>query len=242
MLLHGWLGCGADFEALAAAAELAGRSVFAVDLPGHGESADHDREYEFAEAAQWVVAVFPAEVVDLVGYSMGGRLALYVAGTHAARVRRLALIGAHPGIEHPIAQRERLELDTERAMALINDPPAFLDAWAASPMFGPGRTRPWKAVRARRMEAAADRAFSWSRALVCLSLGRQLSLWNVPYGLGLPTLYIVGIRDEKYVDVAREFKAQNATVAGVALIGGADHAPHLDRPDEVARRLAEFLT
>lgn len=241
VLLHGWMGCSADFEPLAADEAFDGTPIFAIDLPGHGESADSDAEYDFAEVAQWVADALPAPVVDLVGYSMGGRVALYVAGTQPSRIARLVLIGAHPGIEHPGDLRERLEQDAQRATELIEAPAGFVQAWSKLDLFGSAQTPAWRATLKRRAESADDRAFGWGRALICLSLGRQLSLWNVPYGLGVQTLYVVGTRDEKYIDVAREFKAQNPTVASVGLIVGAHHAPHLDRPDAVAARIASFF-
>lgn len=241
VLLHGWLGCGADFEAFADAPQFDGRTVLAFDLVGHGESPDPDREYDFADVARWVVEALPSPTVDLVGYSMGGRVALYVAGMHRERIRRLALIGAHPGIDHPQHQRDRLELDAERATSLIADPASFLEQWQTLELFGPATSAPWAAVRARRVEASAATVFGWSRALLCLSTGRQLSLWNVPYGVALPTLFAVGAHDEKYLDVAREFAALNPAVVSIGLIVGAHHAAHLDRPLDLARRVCQFL-
>lgn len=241
VLLHGWLGSGADFEELAASSHFLGRRMLAVDLPGHGASPDYDREYDFAEVASWVAEAVGPDPVDLVGYSLGGRVALYVAGMHRGLVRRLALIGANPGIDHPVEQRKRLELDAERATRLMADPGAFLAEWGELALFGPRTSTAWRGVEARRAASLATHAYGWARALLCLSVGRQLSLWNVPYGVSLPSLYLVGIKDEQYVAVAREFAAQNAEFAKVALIGGAHHAAHLDRPDETARRLVDFL-
>ena len=126
-------------------------------------------------------------------------------------------------------------------MALNADAAAFLNEWRAQELFGPATSAPWQAVAARRAETAATRAFGWSRALLCLSVGRQLSLWNVPYGVNLPTLFVVGTKDEKYLDIAREFGAQNPSFTTIALIGGAHHAAHLDQPADVARRISQFL-
>lgn len=241
VMLHGWMGSGADFEALVAAQHLDGRTVLAIDLPGHGDSPDSDREYGFEDVAAWVEAALPAEVVDLVGYSMGGRVALYVAGMNRTRVKRLVLIGANPGIDHPVAQRERLELDSERATKLLAEPHEFLRAWGELEMFGP-RTQPaWEDVKTRRHDTAEDSAFAWSRALICLSLGRQLSLWNLPYGVTLPTLFVVGSKDGKYLAIGRELAAQNPGQVSIAIVGGGYHAAHLDQPVETARRIAEFL-
>lgn len=250
VLLHGWLGTHRDFLPMleSDAFALGDRPVLAVDLPAHGESEDFDAEWSFDDAAEAVLLAVSevcdptdGQAIDLVGYSMGGRLALYIAATRGHRVHRLVLIGAHPGLEHPQDQRDRREVDSDRAVALVDQPTEFLKEWAKLDLFGPATSDGWKAVRERRADKADDRAFGWSRALVSLSLGRQPVLWMAPLAAEIPTLYVVGSRDEKYAELAQTLKQLNGELVDVALVVNAHHAPHLDRPATVARRVAGFL-
>lgn len=237
VLLHGWLGRGDDFTALAGAPALAGRTVLAVDLPGHGESPDHDREYDFAEVATWLAESLTTPLFDLFGYSMGGRVALYFAATHRARVASLTLLGAHPGLHHPQDQRDRLEEDVDRATQLLMDAPAFLAQWAALPLFGTREAAPWRAVQARREEEASTHYYSWARALICLSTGRQLPLWHLPDSLTVPTTLLAGRHDAKYVALNGELAAANPIHCRAAVVDHAAHAAHLDAPHLTATLL-----
>ena len=82
--LHGFLGRGSDWEALAP--RLGDVCLYALDLPGHGEAIGAPRTASvFETAAASVMATLDAAGlgrVPLVGYSMGGRLALYLSLIH----------------------------------------------------------------------------------------------------------------------------------------------------------------
>ena len=97
-LFHGAMGtinsCFADLlPALAAT-----RQVVAIELQGHGHTADIDRPLSYRQMAADAAALLEAlgiEMADLVGYSLGGAVALELAMQHPGRVRRLVLRGRH---------------------------------------------------------------------------------------------------------------------------------------------------
>ncbi len=73
-----------------------GRSVLAVDLPGHGRS-DGPPVESVEAAADWVIDLVGAagvEQVAVAGHSLGALIALSAASRHPDRVRALALLGA----------------------------------------------------------------------------------------------------------------------------------------------------
>lgn len=81
-----------------------GRTVLAVDLPGHGRSAGAPLK-SIEDMAAWVVRLLDAAglgATALAGHSMGALIALAVAGKAPGRVRALALLGAAPRMPvHP---------------------------------------------------------------------------------------------------------------------------------------------
>jgi pimeloyl-ACP methyl ester carboxylesterase len=107
VLLHGGLGAGEMFEAILPQLS-AGRRVITVDLQGHGGTADIDRPLRTELMADDVAALVDhlgLEHVDLMGYSLGGEVALRTAIQHPARIRRLVLVaatfrrdGSHPEV------------------------------------------------------------------------------------------------------------------------------------------------
>ncbi len=103
VLLHGGLGSGEMFAALAPALT-AGRRVITVDLQGHGRTADVDRPFDVAQMADDVAGMLPGKV-DLLGYSLGGHVALRLALQHPELVRNLIVVsvaikrsGNHPEV------------------------------------------------------------------------------------------------------------------------------------------------
>ena len=94
VLLHGGIGASEMFAAILD--ELAERRrVIAVDLQGHGHTADIDRPLRAEHLADDVAALIAhleLERADVMGYSLGGMVALRTAVQHPARVRRLVLV------------------------------------------------------------------------------------------------------------------------------------------------------
>ncbi|MFE0154921.1 alpha/beta fold hydrolase [Nonomuraea sp. NPDC059007] len=101
LLLHGfasdgqrdWVGTGMA-DALAAT----GRRVVVADLPGHGDSAAPvgPAEAGARRIAEALVAVMDDGVFDVVGYSLGARIAWELPGAAPGRVRRAVLGGLSP--------------------------------------------------------------------------------------------------------------------------------------------------
>lgn len=92
ILLHGAFMSGAVYPALAE-----NRQVIAIDLQGHGRTADIDRPFTFEQMADDVVALLKQlkiEQMDVFGYSLGGKVGLALAIRHPEMVRRLAIFGA----------------------------------------------------------------------------------------------------------------------------------------------------
>ena len=97
VLLHGGLGASEMFgPALERLAE--GHQVIAVDLQGHGRTADVDRPIRLETMAEDIAALLDhlgIERVDAVGYSLGGGVAFQLAVRHPDRVRRLVVVSAY---------------------------------------------------------------------------------------------------------------------------------------------------
>jgi pimeloyl-ACP methyl ester carboxylesterase len=106
VLLHGGIGSGQMFAGLAPALA-ANRRVIVVDLQGHGRTADVDRPFDVAAMADDVAGVIEqlAGSADVLGYSLGGSVALRLAIQHPERVNNLMVVsvaikrsGNHPEV------------------------------------------------------------------------------------------------------------------------------------------------
>ena len=136
VLLHGFLGDRRDMEPLRRALTTCstGLSCLSVDLPGHGDSAWLDADAWEERAVEAVLATVNARLPSiarliLVGYSMGGRIALQFASRQPDRVVGVAVLSGSPGIEDEAERRARAERDEQLASRLARMTPPQFESW-----------------------------------------------------------------------------------------------------------------
>lgn len=233
LLLHGFTHTGSSWDPVVAALGERYR-VIAPDLRGHGAASDAV-PVDLATVIADLESLAPLEPFTLVGYSMGGRIALHVALAMPGRLRRLVLIGASPGIADAAERQERRVADEGLASELEGlDIDEFAQRWARTPVLtglpGPVLARA-HADRLRNTTAGL------SRALRGLGTGALPSAWDRLGELTMPVTLVVGERDEKFTSIAREM-AERIADADVIGVRGAGHAVHLEDPRAVAEIIA----
>jgi 2-succinyl-6-hydroxy-2,4-cyclohexadiene-1-carboxylate synthase len=228
VLLHGFTNTGESWSEVVAALPERYRPL-APDIRGHG-AASEQRPVSLTAVVADVSAAATAPF-ELVGYSMGGRLALHVALALPARVRRLVLIGASPGIEDPAARVKRRAAD-ERLADEVEQMTieAFADRWARTAVLADQPAGVQAAVSAQRLRSTPA---GLAAALRGLGTGALPSLWERLGELTLPVDLIVGERDAKFRATAEEMAAA-LPAARVHVVDGAGHAVHLEAPRAVA--------
>jgi 2-succinyl-6-hydroxy-2,4-cyclohexadiene-1-carboxylate synthase len=147
------------------------------------------------------------------------------------------LIGGSPGIADAGGRAERRAADERLARRIERDGvAAFLDTWLAGSLFA---TLPAEA--AGRTDRLANTAEGLASALRRLGTGAQEPLWERLGQLRPPALLLAGERDPKFAGIAMEMAAAIGPAAQVALVPGAGHATHLERPAATAALIEEFL-
>lgn len=128
VLLHGGLG-SAEMFAPVLPAFAAGRQIIAVDLQGHGRTADIDRPLDVAFMADDVAALLDhlgIAQADVIGYSLGGGVALQLGFRHPGKVRRL--VAASAGIRRDAIHRDILDQQAQvgaAAAEFMKDTPMY---------------------------------------------------------------------------------------------------------------------
>ena len=243
LFLHGFMGRGADWHGVTEALRPAFRCL-AADLPGQGASVGlPDAVYTMEGAAQALIDLLDERGVArcaVVGYSMGGRLALYLAVHHPERVRRLVLESASPGLASAAERAARAAADERRARRLeTGDFDAFLHDWYRMPLFASLHDHAGLAaqrIAARRQNDPAELA----RVLRGMGTGRQPALWERLAALPVATLALAGALDAKYVRLARRMATVAPCLRAVA-VPGAGHVIHAEQPHRFLRLLRTFL-
>lgn len=245
LVLHGFMGSVATWSACVRAWASDYR-VIAVDLVGHGQSAvpaDVSR-YTLDSCVADLEAIADAlrlRSVRLLGYSMGGRVALYWALNHPERLAALLLESSSPGIADPQERAARRASDARLASELDRgDLAAFVDRWERLPLFATERSLPPQARKALREERLANNPAGLANSLRGMGAGSQPSLWGCLSKLEVPTLVVAGEHDTKYVAIAQA-TAKALPNAECVVIEGAGHAVHRERPDVFTQCVSDFL-
>ena len=244
LLLHGFLGRASDWDDIATELTPDFHTI-AVDLPGHGESANlPDDCYPIDGCAREIIALLDelalAEV-GLVGYSMGGRLALYLAVHYPTRFTRVVLESASPGLRTEDQRKERREQDNERARKLESTSlDAFIREWYAQPLFTSVASRPELLEQLIGMRSTGD-PNALAKSLRLMGTGDMPSLWDSLGTLPMPLLCMAGELDPKFAALAREM------VVGIpnghaAIIPDAGHMLHFEQPELYIDRVRSFLS
>ncbi|MFW6070707.1 MAG: 2-succinyl-6-hydroxy-2,4-cyclohexadiene-1-carboxylate synthase, partial [bacterium] len=214
VLLHGFTGSSDNWAGLMEALS-ADYTLIAPDLPGHGQTTDGDPLPEDAYTMPAVARDLDALLqhlglpsTHLLGYSMGGRLALYLALQQPERWRTLILESASPGLRDATAREERVARDEALAQFVEREGiEAFVDRWEALPLFASQQQLPDGVRRAHRAGRLRNRPDGLARSLRRMGTGVQPSLWERLPDLTLPTLLVAGDLDHKFVGIARQMAA-----------------------------------
>ncbi len=245
LFLHGFMGQSEDWQTVQE--HLAGAfNLLAIDLPGHGKSfipPETENELNadlFFDLLNRLLERLAIGKLNVVGYSLGGRLALQWAVKHPQKVERLVLESVNPGLKREEARQERVQADAALSARLARegfDLPSFLQEWYAMPLFGKLRDHAnFSELWQRRLQGNPRQ---WALALRAFSLGRQPALWGRLSDLP-PTLVICGALDEKYRKIGAQMQKQHPGIK-LEIAANCGHTVHFEAPRWFADKVLHFL-
>ncbi len=241
VFLHGFMGKGEDWMEIAEG--LSDRFYCLIpDLPGHGATPlDKEPSYTaWTSALRDELSALKVTHTRLVGYSMGGRIALIFALTYPKMVTRLVLESANPGIINAKEREQRASLDDKLAEDLRqNGMKDFLTFWYNIPLFASLDHLPSLKEKLCKQRINQD-PDKMATVLSALSPGQQPELWSRLKELELPTLLIAGELDSKYLTITKHvaailFNQKRFTVSNCG------HNTHRESPSTILSLLANWL-
>lgn len=240
VLLHGWALHGGLFAPLVPALARRHR-VHAVDLPGHG----HSPAAEPCTLDAVVAALddrFAAEApLTVLGWSLGGTVALRWARRAPARVARLALVGATPrfvagdGWEHAMAAATLARFADELAVAYRLTLQRFLTLQVQGSDEGRAALAALRGALFARGEPAPAALKAALGLLAATDLRAEVA------GIAAPALVVTGSRDTLTPPAAGAWLARALPAARHVEIDGAGHAPFLSHRRRFDAALDGFL-
>lgn len=244
--LHGFTGNGSTMEPLVQRVR-SGRSALLVDLVGHGDSdaPEYLEPYSMSSVVDQVLSIIgerPPGTVHLLGYSMGGRVALSMAARAPWYFASVALLSSTPGIEDPVARAERYDADQSLADRIEREGlEAFFDWWLALPLFASMvQSIGADALAATVAQRLTSSPLGLANSLRGTGTGSMPPLWNSLRSLRSPLLAVAGADDPAYAEIAKQID-DRAPMGRSAIVDDAGHALHVENPEGVSHVLREFL-
>ena len=242
-LLHGFTQSGRSWQEVITAMPQGWRWVV-PDLRGHGETRTRPGAPCTMDACLGDLEMLwdhlGVEHTHLVGYSMGGRLALHVAARKPERLLSLLTVGAHAGLEEDAREGRRLG-DEALAQHIEQDGlEAFIKYWSGLPLFAGLERRGPSFVAQLRAERMNNTVAGLACSLRGMGAGVMEPLWGDLARMTVPSTFVAGQLDHGYVASARRLAA-TVPHGHVEVVLRAGHSVHQERPDAFAHVLAAHL-
>jgi 2-succinyl-6-hydroxy-2,4-cyclohexadiene-1-carboxylate synthase len=242
-LLHGFTQSSRSWQEVISSMPTGWRWVV-PDLRGHGET-------QVSPGAAFTMDACTADLemlwdglgiehTHLVGYSMGGRLALHVAAQRQNRLRSILTISAHAGLDEDAREGRRRDDEALAGRIERDGIEAFVDYWSALPMFAGIGRRGQSFVAQVRAERMRNSPSGLAASLRGMGAGAMEPVWRELARVRLPGTFVAGQLDDRYAAFARRL-ASAVPNGRVEIVPGAGHAVHLERPQAFARVLEAHL-
>ncbi len=217
-----------------------------VDLIGHGKSdAPPDAErYSMEHAVEDLTALLhhlDIERTALLGYSLGGRVALHFAVAAPELLWALVIESVSAGIDDPMERDARFANDMQLATSIASEGiESFADRWQAQSLFASQRHLPPAVLEEQRRQRLENSTLGLANSLLGMGAGAQRWLMPELPEIDVPTLFLAGALDERYAALAPLLAA---AVPGAEhhVINGAGHTVHLEQTEPYAGLVTEFL-
>ena len=244
LLLHGFTGSAATWTTHLDAWD--GFTTVAVDLLGHGDSdcPPDPRRYRMERCVEDMTALLDKLAIGhaaVLGYSMGGRIALHLALHAPDRLWALVLESASPGIEDAEEREKRVRADAALAESIERDGvAAFAGRWQAQPLFATQARLPDAVREELRRQRLDNEPGGLANSLRGVGAGEQAPVLDRMGEIHVPVLLLAGADDEKYCALARRMAAL-LPCARQEIVPEAGHAVHLEQPDAFDGAVRRFL-
>lgn len=220
LLLHGFTGTPDSFAALAPAG-----SVSPV-LGGHLGTPVQGGYWDEVER----LAALGRDCEALLGYSLGGRLALGILARYPERFRSAVIVSAHPGLVTEAERAERRAGDARFVQVLLEQGlEAFVERWQALPLWASQRELSEGVRHAQREQRLRHTAQGLAESLTRHGLGEMPDLRGDLARVTCPVRLLAGELDPKFVELSREL-SRIIPRAVLDVVPGAGHNLLLERP------------
>ncbi|MER2059082.1 MAG: 2-succinyl-6-hydroxy-2,4-cyclohexadiene-1-carboxylate synthase [Niallia sp.] len=220
--------------------------VITVDIVGHGktDSPEDVADFSMKESMDHLKEIIDSlriSPVHLLGYSMGGRLALAYCIEYPETVKKLILESASPGLKTEEEQRQRRIQDEKLGDSILEQGIInFVDKWEKIPLFKSQERLDSTVKQTIRNQRLANNPIGLAYSLKGMGTGAQSSYWSQISKIKTDTLLLTGELDPKFNQIAEEMVKSNKKMRHLN-VNDAGHAIHVEKPEIFGTIVMEFL-
>lgn len=245
VLLHGFTGSTKTWQHVVNALPTSIHCVL-VDLIGHGQTASPEQVALYTmdfqvELLQQLFQQLNLKSFTLLGYSMGGRVALSYAAKYPENIKHLILESASPGLKQEEERTSRKQADDHLAEKILqNGMEVFVNHWENIALFASQKKLSKAMQQDIREERLNQCEIGLANSLRGMGTGVMPSLWEHLATLSMNVTLLTGALDEKFVLLNQKMEnlfmhAQHLTIPSVG------HAIHVENPLKFATIVEEMI-
>ena len=241
--MHGFLGSNSDWQNIINYFSLDYYCI-AIDLPGHGLSKvdEANNSYNIENTAKYIIELLHKNDIkkcNLIGYSMGGRIAIFLAIYYSEFFEKIIIESAQPGIMNEFERLQRINHDQKLATKLEEQSfSEFLEFWYNQPVFN--TLKKHKNFANLKKSRLNNNPKNLAKSLLEIGAGVQPSLWGDLKRIKNTCLLIAGEFDTKYQKIFSKMHKEIFSSIFV-IIKNAGHNVHFENPEEYAKVIKKFL-
>jgi 2-succinyl-6-hydroxy-2,4-cyclohexadiene-1-carboxylate synthase len=223
------------------------RTCICIDIIGHGktDSPENINKYKIQSVVQDIKSIIEnlkLDIVDVLGYSMGGRLALSFAMEYPEKVRKLVLESASPGLKTEEERNKRQIQDERLANQILKlGIKEFVEYWENIPLFLSQKELPLQTQQMIREQRLQNSHVGLSNSLKGMGTGVQPSYWDKLRLFEIETLLVTGALDEKFCTMAEQMVNSMKNAQWVK-VDGCGHAIHVEHSEKFGTIVNGFLS
>lgn len=243
--IHGFTGDATTWSSFVSSAKQC-YTIVSVDLLGHGLSTSPNDPTRYAidklvEDLENLLNYLGHKRAHWMGYSFGGRVALYAATRIHHRFSSLILESASPGISDPHTRADRKANDEQLANFIQKHGiTRFTEYWEALPIFSTHNNLPSLQKQSLHNQRLRNNPVGLVNSLRGSGTGVQPTVFSELQKIDLPVLCVVGAQDNKFLRIANIMNSRFKT-SKVRAIPRSGHTPHLEQPTQFNETVLEFL-
>ena len=243
LFIHGFMGDKEDWSTIISHLKNDYYCI-SIDLPGHGMtplSKNTSFKNLVEDLAVFISNFLSKRRICVIGYSMGGRVALSLALNFPERFNSVVLESSSLGISNQQERAIRLQKDKKLLSAIKtkDQKEKFLKGWYRLPIFGDISSHPnFDKLFKSKLQGNFS---SWNNAIAYFSVGAQEDYHKRIRDLEIPLLYISGSNDKKYQQIGNQVARLNNLIKHRSIENVA-HNTHFEKEDAFTCEVLSFLS